>query len=265
MAGTSNHLSTSPEGFKKLKAHEAEIDGLYDDTSGYATFGVGHLVHPKGKYRCFMLAAALADPEWKKHVDYKVWSKKKRAKRMPFLPRRVGTVANASGLETKALAVAYPIIAKAEYHKGFDALSADQKLRVEALAKEAVAEERRLLTKTADHVFRDDLRPFEKTVNHGISGILLNQDEFDALVSFTFNVGSGNFSKSSLRKEINRATYRSGPVSGREAAINEITASFQKWNKSGGKVLEGLTRRRKAEADQFLKQARAEYQALAKH
>ena len=113
---------------------------------------------------------------------------------------------------------------------------------------------RRLLTKTADHVFRDDLRPFEKTVNHGISGVLLNQDEFDALVSFTFNVGSGNFSKSSLRKEINRATYRSGPVSGREAAINEITASFQKWNKSGGKVLEGLTRRRKAEADQFLKQ-----------
>ena len=60
------------------------------------------------------------------------------------------------------------------------------------------------------------------------------------LVSFTFNVGSGNFSKSSLRKEINRATYRSGPVSGREAAINEITASFQKWNKSGGKVLEGF-------------------------
>lgn len=262
MSGITNKLTISNSGYQKLKAHEAEIDGLYDDVSGYGTFGIGHLIHPHGKYRSFLLAAALADPKWKPYVDYKVWSKKKHAKKMPFLPRRVGTVRGADDLEKKGLIVAQTTIAKATYHKDFSALTGSHKTKVETLSKEAVARERALLSKTADHVFRADLRPSEKTVNHGITGVALNQDEFDALVSFEFNVGPGNFTKSSLRKRINQAHYRSGSAASRRTAIGEIEESFKAWNKSKGKVVHGLTLRREAEAKQFLKQAHDELKAM---
>jgi len=68
----------------------------------------------------------------------------------------------------------------------------------------------------------------------------LTQNQFDALVSFTYNVGAKNLSTSTLLKKIN---------------INpndpSIALEFPKWNWSGGKVLLGLTRRRKAEADLY--------------
>jgi lysozyme len=64
----------------------------------------------------------------------------------------------------------------------------------------------------------------------------LNDNQFSALVSFAFNLGIGNISKSTLLK---KANANPSDVS--------IGAEFLKWNKAGGKVLAGLTRRRKAE------------------
>lgn len=69
----------------------------------------------------------------------------------------------------------------------------------------------------------------------------LTQNQYDALADFIYNVGVGNFSKSTLLKLLNVKDYT--------GAANE----FVKWNKGGGKVLQGLVRRRKKEQDLFLK------------
>jgi lysozyme len=70
----------------------------------------------------------------------------------------------------------------------------------------------------------------------------INQNQFDALVSFAFNVGLGNFGKSTLLKKVNI-----NPVD------PTIRSEFARWNKSGGKVLTGLTRRREAESNLYYK------------
>lgn len=66
----------------------------------------------------------------------------------------------------------------------------------------------------------------------------LTQRQFDALVSFTFNVGAGALRRSTLLKRIN-------------AGDLDVAGEFAKWNKAGGKVFAGLTRRRTAEAEMF--------------
>ena len=69
----------------------------------------------------------------------------------------------------------------------------------------------------------------------------ITQSMFDALCCFTYNEGSGNFSKSSLLQELNATKY-----------LDSATA-FQDWNKAGGVVQAGLVKRRAAEKDLFLK------------
>lgn len=66
----------------------------------------------------------------------------------------------------------------------------------------------------------------------------INQHQFDALCSFIFNLGIGNFMQSTLLKKLK---------AGDKTAADEIL----RWDKSGGKVLPGLTARRKAEYDLF--------------
>lgn len=68
----------------------------------------------------------------------------------------------------------------------------------------------------------------------------VNQNQFDALVSFAFNCGFGNLDKSTLLKKVN-----SNPND------ETIRAEFMKWNKGGGKVLRGLTIRRTKEANLY--------------
>lgn len=68
----------------------------------------------------------------------------------------------------------------------------------------------------------------------------LNQNQFDALVSFTFNLGGGSLAKSTLLNKINK-----------NPCDPSIRAEFAKWRLAGGKVLAGLVRRRKAEADLY--------------
>jgi lysozyme len=92
----------------------------------------------------------------------------------------------------------------------------------------------------ADLFLQDDIRPLERYINK--LGINFRQGQFDAIVSFLFNLGEGNFNKSTLKKKI--------LAGGND---EDIAAEFKKWNKAGGKVLDGLTKRREEEAEMWLR------------
>ena len=77
---------------------------------------------------------------------------------------------------------------------------------------------------------------YENAVNNNVKSVL-NQNQFDALVSFTFNLGEGSLKSSTLLKKVN--------VNPNDTSIS---AEFLKWNKAGGRVIDGLTKRRQAEA-----------------
>ena len=79
-----------------------------------------------------------------------------------------------------------------------------------------------------------------KAVATLLAGTLLTQNQFDAVLDFAYNLGSGSLASSTLLKLI-----KANP---NNPAIN---AEFFKWNKAGGKVMAGLIRRRKAEADLY--------------
>ena len=87
---------------------------------------------------------------------------------------------------------------------------------------------------------KQDLITFEKAVTNYVK-VPLNQNQFDALISFSFNCGSGALKTSTLLKKLNSCDYN--------GAANELL----KWNKSNGKVLNGLVRRRQEENELFLK------------
>ena len=90
----------------------------------------------------------------------------------------------------------------------------------------------------ADALLYDDVIRFERGVNQLLFNI--KQCQFDALVSFAFNLGLGNLKSSTLLKKILANDY--------DAAADQ----FLRWNKAGGKVLAGLTKRREAERALFL-------------
>jgi len=86
-----------------------------------------------------------------------------------------------------------------------------------------------------DEAFLEDMAGFEMAVRRLVT-VPLGGFQFDALVSFAYNVGENNLKKSTLLKKVNAGDF--------EAAAKE----FVKWNKANGKVLNGLTRRRKSES-----------------
>lgn len=95
---------------------------------------------------------------------------------------------------------------------------------------------------TADEstkILKKDLIRFEKAVSKFVK-VELNQNQFDALVSFAFNVGEANLSNSTLLKKLNRADY--------QGAANE----FKKWIFANGVKLKGLVSRRESEKSLFL-------------
>lgn len=91
----------------------------------------------------------------------------------------------------------------------------------------------------AEEFLKKDLEVFENAVKSAVK-LPINQNQFDALVSFTYNLGGGNLNRSTLLRKLN-----AGDIQG---AADE----FLKWNKAGGKVLKGLERRRRAERKLFL-------------
>jgi GH24 family phage-related lysozyme (muramidase) len=88
---------------------------------------------------------------------------------------------------------------------------------------------------------QSDIRIVTSYVNRLVT-VEINQNQFDALVDFTFNLGSGALAGSTLLKKLNAGDY--------EGAANE----FKRWNHVNGKPSKGLTRRRAAEEKMFLGQ-----------
>ncbi len=91
----------------------------------------------------------------------------------------------------------------------------------------------------ADQLLAKDLTRFEQGVAKCVT-YPLNQHQFDALVSFSFNLGLGSLQSSSLLSLLN-----AGDVAG-------AAAQFLRWNRAGGVEVAGLTRRRQAEQQLFL-------------
>lgn len=91
----------------------------------------------------------------------------------------------------------------------------------------------------AERFIRDDLAPIERhlTADLGEDGVL--QCQFDALCSFCFNLGIGAYMHSTLRKYVK---------AGRDA---DADREFGRWVRAGGRVLPGLVRRRRAEAELY--------------
>ncbi|AVL19425.1 muraminidase [Enterobacter cloacae] len=94
---------------------------------------------------------------------------------------------------------------------------------------------------TAERLLKTGLVSYEIDVSRLVK-VGLTQGQFDALVSFTYNLGARSLSTSTLLRKLNAGDYA--------GAADE----FLRWNKAGGKVLNGLTRRREAERDLFLGQ-----------
>jgi GH24 family phage-related lysozyme (muramidase) len=90
----------------------------------------------------------------------------------------------------------------------------------------------------ADQWLREDVHHAENCVAKCINTDL-TQNEFDALVSFVFNLGCGALLGSTLLKYIN------------DGRMDEASEQFRRWNKAGGQAVAGLTRRREAEAAHF--------------
>lgn len=92
---------------------------------------------------------------------------------------------------------------------------------------------------TAERLLKTGLVSYESDVSRLVK-VGVTQGQFDAMVSFTYNLGARSLSTSTLLRKLNAGDYA--------GAADE----FLRWNKAGGKVLNGLTRRREAERALFL-------------
>lgn len=86
---------------------------------------------------------------------------------------------------------------------------------------------------------REDAQIAVRCINNSVRGII-SQNAFDALVSLVFNIGCGNFGKSSLLRALN------------DGDDDTAAQQFLAWNHAGGRVMAGLTKRRQDESDLFL-------------
>lgn len=92
----------------------------------------------------------------------------------------------------------------------------------------------------ADKLFLQDVKEFEDVVDELVT-VPLNQNQFDALVSFVFNVGKTAFKDSTLLRLLNTGNYKAA------------SSQFNKWVYAGGVVIPGLVARREAEYQLFIK------------
>ena len=90
----------------------------------------------------------------------------------------------------------------------------------------------------AEDRLKEDVHHAENCVN-SLVAVPLTQGEFDALCSFAFNLGCSALRKSTLLRLLNQSDY------------DGAAAEFRKWNKAGGEVLAGLTKRRFEESQRF--------------
>lgn len=93
----------------------------------------------------------------------------------------------------------------------------------------------------ATQLLSKDCKEAEDCVNDKVTAEI-NQNQFDALVSFTYNLGCGALGESTLLKYVNLYNF--------DLASKE----FPKWDHAGGKVVDGLLKRREAEASLFMEE-----------
>ena len=84
-------------------------------------------------------------------------------------------------------------------------------------------------------MLEEELVEYEGYINDMVK-VRLEQNQFDALVAWVYNLGPTNLCQSTLLKVLNKAIYE------------EVPFEIKRWNKAGGQVLNGLVRRREAEA-----------------
>ena len=87
----------------------------------------------------------------------------------------------------------------------------------------------------AETMLADDLVEFEDYVKNYVESEL-QQNEFDALVAWTYNLGPANLKESTMLKELNSGNFE------------EVPRQMKRWNRAGGEVLDGLISRREAES-----------------
>ena len=87
----------------------------------------------------------------------------------------------------------------------------------------------------AEEMLVEELHEYENYINEYVN-VALSQNQFDALVSRVYNLGPANLKASTMLKVLNDGKYEDVPY------------QMKRWNKAGGKVLDGLVRRREAEA-----------------
>tara|TARA_R110000822_G_scaffold76840_1_gene184775 strand:- start:115 stop:558 length:444 start_codon:yes stop_codon:yes gene_type:complete len=105
--------------------------------------------------------------------------------------------------------------------------------------KRITMDHRPISLEEGEALLAQELASVERSVRRLVR-VALTQNQFDALVSFTFNLGSGRLQSSTLRSKLNRGDY--------EGASGELP----KWRKAGGRVLAGLVKRRFSEQKLFL-------------
>jgi lysozyme len=101
-----------------------------------------------------------------------------------------------------------------------------------------VKEGDRVNQEAAEAFLIEDLEKFEQAVARLVK-VPVTQQQFDALVSFTFNLGAGNLAASTLLRKLNNYQYI------------EVPEQMMRWVRAGGQVLDGLVKRRAAEAALF--------------
>jgi len=87
----------------------------------------------------------------------------------------------------------------------------------------------------AETMLSEDLEEFENYVKKYVESDL-EQNEFDALVAWTYNLGPANLKESTMLQELNAGNFE------------EVPRQMKRWNRAGGEVLDGLIRRREAES-----------------
>lgn len=98
----------------------------------------------------------------------------------------------------------------------------------------------RITVSEAETLLRNELAKFESGVSKMVK-VKLTQHQFDALVSFSYNVGLGALERSTLLKKLNAGDYASVP------------SQLMRWTQGGGRELPGLVRRRRMEAEMWMR------------
>lgn len=102
-----------------------------------------------------------------------------------------------------------------------------------------VKEGDKMTKEEAVYLLEEEMMEYEGYINDLVE-VPLEQNQFDALVSWVYNLGSGNLQSSTMLRVLNEGKYE------------EVPAQIRRWNKAGGEVYEGLVKRRESEAVMFM-------------